>query len=427
MYNLLSEQVKEREKKKLGDAKLVSLEEEKKKLQMEEERRFQANKDRELQEARLGKIVRTSVKEVCESALGRKVEIPEDDDNEVIKLRKELEEIRTKSLGDSKEARVEALRKEKEALLKKNQESEEDRLRKDIADLRRNQEGGEEDRLRKEIAELKGEAGQGKANEGGQDAIIALQLQIKELSAFRTTLEEKNVELCTLKSENTHLKKDVNDLRDEFLTLRNKRTVGAVIESSPPEEPAKGKKRAVASTTAMYTPKDLEALQKAYKAALQGKEMAMKEADMLKERMAKMGASRIRLSARKSAFKKMTPRNLKTSFHAVEVESDDEKGKEGDAGRARSTEEVTKDLEVAKMTGFRDCRLKELRQAKKADMEAACTDEGISYIKLDQAKADVAEIRASQDFTGWLKEKDKQEEDDQQQHYATSTEEVGED
>ncbi|GBG79255.1 hypothetical protein CBR_g29306 [Chara braunii] len=78
MCGLLSEQVEERERRKQESAKLELLEEEKKKLQAEEDRRIQANKEREQQEARLGKIVRTSVKAVCESALGRKVDIPEE-------------------------------------------------------------------------------------------------------------------------------------------------------------------------------------------------------------------------------------------------------------------------------------------------------------------------------------------------------------
>ncbi|GBG82056.1 hypothetical protein CBR_g34335 [Chara braunii] len=331
MYNLRSDQVEEREQKKQENAKLELLEEEKKKLQAEEERRQQANKEKEQQEARLGRIVRTN------------------DDNEVDKLRKELEELRARSLGTSTESRVEALRKEKEALLKKkDQETEE--------------------RLRNEIAELKSRRDLETPGEGKQDELLTLKLQVKERSSFRTAMEEKNAKLSALKKENGHLKRDFSELGEEFVVLRSKRDAGAVNEKSPPEEPARGKQRADPST-AMYTPKDLEALQKAYKVALAGKEMALKEADMLKDRMAKM---------------------------------------------------------VAKMAAFRDNRLKELRQLKKHEMEEICADEGITYIKLDQAKADVAEIRASHDYAEWLKEKEVGEKEDQDLHHATSAEDVDE-
>ncbi|GBG83437.1 hypothetical protein CBR_g37150 [Chara braunii] len=410
LYGLLSDQVEEREQRKREAAKLELLEEEKKKLQAEEEKKVQAIKEREQQEARLGRIVRTSVKAVCESALGRKVDIPEDEDGEVTKLRKELEDLRAKSSVETSASRLEALRKEKEALLRmRNQEGEEERLLKEIAELR----------SRKEL---------GPVTEGKQDEIMALQLQVKKLSAFRTALEQKNAEVSALKSENSHLKKEFSDLREDFILLRSKRSAGAVTESSPPEEPAKGKPRAESSTMAMYTPKDMEDLWKAYKDALAGKEIAVKEAEMCKERMARMGASRIRLSSRRASVRKTTPRNLRTSFQGVEVMSDDE-GKDSDKdkekGKTRDIVDVTHDLEVAKMAGFREIRLKELRQAKKVDMEAACEDEGITYIKLDQARDDVAEIRASRDYAAWLKEKESRDEEDRDQQYTTSNEDVG--
>ncbi|GBG67700.1 hypothetical protein CBR_g828 [Chara braunii] len=400
----------EREQRTRENAKLLVLEEEKKKLQAEEEKRVQATKDREQQEARLGRIVRTSVKAVCESALGRKVDIPEDDDNEVAKLRKELEELRAKSQDNSSESHLEALRKEKDALLKRNQES-------------------DEERLRKEIAELKSRKEQDKPACEGKDVIMVLQLQIKELGVFRSALKEKNAEVSALKSENKHLRKDVSELREEFVNIKGKWAVEEVTGNSPLEEPARGKQRADPSPTAMYTPKDLEALQKAYKAALQSKEMALKEAKMLKERMTRMGASRIRISTHRTTARKTMPRNLRTSFQAVDVGSDDDRGdKGGDNRKARTSVDVAHNLKVAKMAGFCETRLKEIRQAKKADMETACVDEGITYIKLDQAKADVAEIRASCDYADsiWLKEREKGQDDDQDQHYATSTEEVGE-
>ncbi|GBG79344.1 hypothetical protein CBR_g29494 [Chara braunii] len=129
MYDLLSEQMEKREQCKREIENQKRLEEEKNKLKDEEEKRAQAIKDREQHEARLGKIVRTSVKAVCESALGRKVDIPEDDEDEVSKLRRELGELRSKNQGETSEQRLEALRKEKDALLKiKEQEGEEERL-----------------------------------------------------------------------------------------------------------------------------------------------------------------------------------------------------------------------------------------------------------------------------------------------------------
>ncbi|GBG78368.1 hypothetical protein CBR_g26397 [Chara braunii] len=402
MYGLLSEQVEERERRKHESVKLELLEEEKKKLQAEEERRIQANKEREQQEARLGKIVRTSVKAVCESALGRKVDIPEDDDCEVAKLRKELEELRAKSSEASSSSRendhrLEALRKEKEALLKaRHQESEEERLVKEIAELRSRNEQHTHDN-------------------GKHDEILALQLQIKEPSGFRATLEEKNAEVSMLKSENQHLKRDVAGLRGDFLALRGKRGSGVITQNSPPEEPAKGKARADPSTTAIYTPKDLSALHKAYKEALAGKEMALKEAQMLKDRMARMGASRIRLSARRQSAKKTTPRNLRTCFQEMEEIPDDDVADKTQGEERRLEREGTtaaRDLEVAKLAAFRDIRLRELRQVKKSDMEEACANEGITYVKLDQARGDIAEIRASRNYDAWLKEKDAADEED---------------
>ncbi|GBG84786.1 hypothetical protein CBR_g39163 [Chara braunii] len=272
MYGLLSEQMEEREQKKKESAQLKLLAEEKKRLQAEEEKKQQAIKEREQQEGKLGKIVRTSVQAVCEAALGRKVHIPEDEDYEISRLGKELEDLRTKSSEASSssredDSRLEALRKEKEALLKmRNQET-------------------EEERLRKEIAQLRSRNGPDKPNNLKEDEILALQLQNKESNAFRTVLEGKNAEASALQSENKHLKKDFSELRDEVLALRGKRDAGAVTEKSPLDEPARGKPRAGPSSTAMYTPKDLGDLQKAYKESLAGKEMALKEAQMLKERM----------------------------------------------------------------------------------------------------------------------------------------------
>ncbi|GBG63553.1 hypothetical protein CBR_g38620 [Chara braunii] len=124
---------------------------------------------------------------ICESALGRKVDISEDEDCEVAKLRKELEDLRARSSEASSSScednnRLEALRKEKEALLK---------ARNLVS---------EEERLRKQIAELRSRNGQEAHGNGKHDEVLALQLQIKELNAFHTALEEKSAEVSALKS-----------------------------------------------------------------------------------------------------------------------------------------------------------------------------------------------------------------------------------
>ncbi|GBG92856.1 hypothetical protein CBR_g57536 [Chara braunii] len=111
---------------------------------------------------------------------------------------------------------------------------------------------------------------------------------------IRSELEEKNVELASLKVENSHLRKELRDLREEVLTW-GKRIVGVVTESSPLEETAKGKQKADLNSTAMRTAKDLEAMQKNCKQFLVAKDTALKEAEMAKERTAKMGASWIDL------------------------------------------------------------------------------------------------------------------------------------
>ncbi|GBG79293.1 hypothetical protein CBR_g29443 [Chara braunii] len=285
---------------------------------------------------------------------------------------------------------------------------------------------------------VQADGGKEKSDVGREDEILAMQLQIKELSQIRSALEEKNAELAQLKTENSHLRKDFRELWDEIASMRGKRDVATVTESSPPEESAKGKQKVNPSLSAMYTPKDLEALRKAYKQALEAKDMALKEAEMAKERVARLAASWIHCSARKASAWKSAPRNLRTSFQAVEIESEDDgdgpnRNQGGDKSNARPIVEVAHDLEEAKVREFREVRLKELRPAKKADMELACEEEGISYFKMDQAKTDVAEIRARRDYDSWLQDKERQgkqktdeDDEDRELNYATSTEEVNE-
>ncbi|GBG73909.1 hypothetical protein CBR_g17624 [Chara braunii] len=209
-------------------------------------------------------------------------------------------------------------------------------------------------------------------------------MQVVELSGFRKALDEKNAELISLKAENCHIHNEFKDLRNEVLHLRNKGKRGsvAVTERSPPDEPSRGK---VKTSEAMYTPKDLEGLHKAYKEALVQKELALREAEMLKERIVRMGASRYRLSARKSVFRKTTPRSLKTTLNAVEIKSDGEKDVQDDGeakAKGRTTGGVAHDMEEEMLKRFKERRMKEVRGGKKADLEKMCVEEEITYIKL---------------------------------------------
>ncbi|GBG80512.1 hypothetical protein CBR_g30973 [Chara braunii] len=262
-----------------------------------------------------------------------------------------------------------------------------------------------------------------------KDRILALQLQIDELSGIRKALEDKSTEVVTLRKENSHLRMEFKDLKDKFVSLRNggKRTVVEVVKNSPPEAPSRGKQKNEAQANAMYTPKDMDGLYKSYKEALAGKEMSLRQAECLKERMAKAGASRIRPSLRKPvAVKRTTSRNLKTTLDSVDVDSDDEKKGEENGHKEGKTGEIvdaTHELEKSKLQNFRETRMKELRTGKKHDLEELCKEEGISYIKLDQAKAGIADIGARHNFDEWIKSKSTQDDqDDPDLQYSTSVE-----
>ncbi|GBG84727.1 hypothetical protein CBR_g39103 [Chara braunii] len=269
IYGLLAEQAEDREQRKQEFAKLELLKIEKKKLQAEEEKCAREKKERELQEARLGKIVKSSMKVVCESVVGKKVDIPDDDESEVCKLRRELDVLKAQCTGGSRESTLDALRKEKEALQTvQNRCSEEANLRHEIEELK----------LRNEKRKLGEES----------DEIVALRLQMQELEKVRLVLDQRSAELNTLKSENAHLKKDVLDLKGVVDDIKDsgKRSMDDVTAKSPSSEPAKSKQRMVPIGDAVYTLKDLEALHKFYK----DPEAPDKEVQVLKERMAKMGA-----------------------------------------------------------------------------------------------------------------------------------------
>ncbi|GBG88456.1 hypothetical protein CBR_g47155 [Chara braunii] len=146
-----------------------------------------------------------------------------------------------------------------------------------------------------------------------------------------------------------------------------------VVEESPPEAPSRGKQKAELQTNAMYMPKDMDGLYKAYKEALAVKEMALREAECLKERMVNASASKIQMSLRKSvAAKRTTPRNLKTTLDFVDIDSDDEKEGEENMqkeGKIGGIVDVAHELEKTKLQSFREKRMKELRSGKKHDLE----------------------------------------------------------
>ncbi|GBG78472.1 hypothetical protein CBR_g26502 [Chara braunii] len=355
IYGLLAEQAEEREQCKQELAKLELLEAEKKKLQVEEEKCARDRKERELQEARLGKIVKSSMKAVCESVLGKKVEIPDDDESEVSKIRRELEDLKSRCANGKKDSAIDALRKEKEALqMAQNQSSEEATLRREIEELK----------LRNEKRKLGEES----------DEIVVLRMQMQELEKVRVVLDDRSGELSALKSENLHLKKDVLDLKGVVDEIKGsgKRSVEEVATKSPPIEPTKGKQRMVPIGADVYTPKDLEALHKLYKEALEGKEAADKKSQALKERMARMGAqmlSKQRTSIRRTLVRKTTPRNLKPVLNAVRVDDSDADDDPEEPRKTKAIEEVQGDSVQEQLGWYQEQCKKELRPAKKADMQ----------------------------------------------------------
>ncbi|GBG91634.1 hypothetical protein CBR_g52668 [Chara braunii] len=416
IYELLAEQAEEREKRKQEEIKLELLEAEKNKLQEEDERNAQTKKEKEQHEARLGKIVRNSMKAICESVLGKKVDLPDEEESQVGKLRRELEELKARCAGEKAESSLDVLHREKEALQKAQVLS------------------SEEEALRKEIEGLKARIVKGKfvdisSGSSQSDEIAALRLQIQELEEVRLALQSRSSELSSLKAENSSLKKDFLDLKSEMADLKNasnKRTSEVVIEKSPPVEPEKGKQRMVPIGDAVYTPRDLEALQKAYKKALAGEEPANKETIFLKERMAWLGAqvlTKQRSSVRRPSWRKTTPRNLRPALSAVQIE-DDESNKE-DHQKTKAMGDLAENAEDEQLQKLQEKERRVLRPLKKGDMVKLCDDEGITYIKLDQSKADVAKIRTRRRFAEWLKDQGVQD-DEEDQQYATSTEEVNE-
>ncbi|GBG82495.1 hypothetical protein CBR_g34871 [Chara braunii] len=213
----------------------------------------------------MGRLVRENMKIVCEKALGKKVDWPEEGDSEVSRLRRELEELKSLHSDCDNSSELERLKKERDDLLRKQ---EEERLRKQVEGLRKGK-----------IQTSSSEA----PSTTERQEIASLKHQIEDLKAIHYVLEEKNNEVATLRAENSHLRSESRNLKDEVCVL-NKRSAEAVTEKRPPEELAKGKTKVADNFTTMYTPKDMETLRKAYKDALVSKQWAQEEVCMLKER-----------------------------------------------------------------------------------------------------------------------------------------------
>ncbi|GBG80533.1 hypothetical protein CBR_g30994 [Chara braunii] len=347
IYGLFSEQAEEREWKQQEAAKLELLEAEKKRLQAEEEKNAQARKERELQETRLGKIVRVNMKSVCESVLGKKVEIPDEDETEISRVRRELEELKARCAGEKAESSLEALRREKDALQRAHSKS------------------SEEDILRKEIEALKARNDKGRTadlvSEGSRsNEIAALRLQIHELEVVRAALQDHNNELFTRKS--------------------------------PPAEPDMGKQMMVPIGEAVYTPKDLDALHKAFKKAQAGEEMANREVQALKQRMAHMGAhllTKQRQSARRPLMRKTTPRNLRPTLSAIQVENV-ELDKEADPVKVVDADEAPEKPEEAQLRKLQEEENGHCEQPRRLRCSACVRRKGLrisNSIKLERMSA----------------------------------------
>ncbi|GBG82256.1 hypothetical protein CBR_g34539 [Chara braunii] len=414
LYGLLHEQVEERDAKKKEAMLTQKAEKDKAKSSAEQ-------KEKEKHELAMAHLVRENIKIICEKALGKKVDLPEDGESEVAQLRRELEALKARSLEPAKESELERLKKEREILLT---QQEEERLRKEVDDLRK---GG------KQIASS------GSSNKKEQQEIADLKKQIGDLKVIQFALEEKNNEVAILREENSHLRKEFRDLKDEVCAARlSKRPSDAVTERSPPEEPATGKAKVTNSSTAMYTPKDMETLRKAYKDALVSKQWAQEEVRMLKERYATKSAARIR---RMPTVRKTTPRNLKKSLKkvateeiATDKEDSEQEEEEGEAltRKGPSTEQTNKQASY-RYRKVLAAKNKELKPLKKADVMPLCDQAGISYITLTQAKTDLAEIQTRielgimEDPNLATQKGDQPQEvsdDEAEDQYATSTEDA---
>ncbi|GBG75932.1 hypothetical protein CBR_g21174 [Chara braunii] len=251
---------------------------------------------------------------VCKFVLGKKVDIPDNDESDVGKLRRELEELKASYARGQKESAIDVLWKEKEALQMGRAQCNED------------------DRLRREIDELHSRHEQRRAGDGS-DKIAALRLWVQEMEKVRTVLEEKGTALSSLKAENSNLKKDLQNLKGAIDEIKgaDKRSSDAVAETCSPTEPAKGKQRMVPIGDAVYTPNDFEALMKLHKEALADKEASDLVVQALKERMARMGAqlySKQCTGARRSSVQKTNLRNLRPTLSAMQIDEDDFDGKD---------------------------------------------------------------------------------------------------
>ncbi|GBG81415.1 hypothetical protein CBR_g32091 [Chara braunii] len=185
--------VKEREKKRKE-------EEENKRQQEQDEKRRKEQQEKEDFQVNLGKLIKGSTAEVCESILGKKVAPTESVCAEIhIELRRQAIAAGKKPVQEDK------------------QES-------------------ETERLRRENEEMK--------------------------VAMRMSLADKEID--SLKQENIVLSRDIIELRGDISALKKageKRSSGDVMEKSPPAEPARAKVRVADQD---LTPGDIAKLADAY-------------------------------------------------------------------------------------------------------------------------------------------------------------------
>ncbi|GBG89479.1 hypothetical protein CBR_g49270 [Chara braunii] len=346
-------------------------EEEQKRKEAEEENIRLEKVDKDSLINRMGEEVRSNTKLVCETVLGRKFDLP--------------------AVLDPKTQEIARLQQEVEDLntqatgAKKLDDVE--RLRKEKEELLGLQ---EQKALEQETEDLKGKR---KLTEEGASKKTELGIlkEVDNLRGHHAALEKKNEALARLKHANKHLEK-------EFVSL-----VGGLPNIGEESCGCRDREEPTWETSGY-------------------------EAEFFKERLLKKLTPSAR-TKRPTLAKCTTPRNLRKSLNQVVTDIDsaeeDDEGEDGD--------QLTKEAE--QRSKLVDKRRKELHLAKKSELELICNEEGISYIKIEQARTNIVEIHARRDFDelreemkNYLEDEDRgdaQAEEDAQ--YATSAEEVAED
>ncbi|GBG75379.1 hypothetical protein CBR_g20009 [Chara braunii] len=181
MWGFVSKEMEEKERLMKEREKKQKEEEEKKRQQEKDEKRQKEQQEKVDFQANLGKLIKRSMVEVCESILGKKVAPTE---NVCVEIDIEL--------------RRQAIAAGKKPMQEDKQES-------------------ETERLRRENEEMK--------------------------IAMRISFADKEID--SLKQENAALSRGIIELREEINALKKgeKRNAGDVMEKSPPTEPARAKVR----------------------------------------------------------------------------------------------------------------------------------------------------------------------------------------